>query len=200
MLTIKNQPYNSVWVKADSQEELNRSFMRFTEHYESPNADFRGKIFTIGQLKQWYSITYGADTYHIDWTGFNIPSKTLQYFRQGLFDPLTQEEQNLLDLFRYRHDDFYIIGAQSDSVLRHELAHALYASNIKYRSAIDDYILKHKPILKKISKYIMDKGYCKQVLNDELQAYITDNEDEYIIKNTPQYIIQNINSIYQRHK
>jgi hypothetical protein len=200
MLKVKQQKYNSVWVSADSQEELNITFMRFTESYESPNPRFRNQIFTIGQLKNWYSITYGADTYHKDWIGFNVPSSVLTPFRQGLFDPLIPEEQELLELFRYRHDNFYIIGAQNDSVLRHELAHALYASSIRYKNAIDNYLLKHKSSLKKIGQYIIDKGYCKEVLNDELQAYITDNEDEYIIKNTPKHIIRQVNSIYDQYK
>jgi hypothetical protein len=200
MLKVKQQKYNSVWVSADSQEELTITFMRFSEFYESPNSSFKNNIFTIGQLKNWYSLTYGADTYHKDWTGFNIPSSVLIPFKQGLFDPLIEEERSFLDLFKYRYDNFYIIGAQNDSVLRHELAHALYASSIKYRNSIDTYILKHKSDLKKTSKYIIDKGYCKEVLNDELQAYITDNEDEYIIKNTPKNIIQHINTIYQQYK
>lgn len=200
MLKIKSQPYNSVWIWADSQTELNRSFMRFTEHYESPNPEFKGKIFTLGQLKQWYSITYGADTYHIDWSGFNIPSKVLKPFFQGLFDPLTTEEQNLLDLFKYRDDNFYIIGAQNNSVLRHELAHALYADNLRYQKAINSYLNTNKKNLVKTSKYILDKGYCKEVLNDELQAYITDNDDEFILANTPSRIISGINSIYRKFK
>lgn len=200
MLKIKSQPYNSVWVWADSQAELNRSFMRFTEYYESPNPEFRGKIFTIGQLKRWYSITYGADTYHVDWSGFNIPSKVLNPFIDGLFDPLTDEEQNLLDLFKYRDDNFYIIGAQNNSVLRHELSHALYSNNTGYKKEIDRYILKNKKYLTKTSKYILEKGYCKEVLNDELQAYITDNDDEFIISYTPLRIINGINSIYRKFK
>jgi hypothetical protein len=200
MLKIKNQPYNSVWISAESQAELNLSFMRFTEYYESPNPEFKGKIFTVGQLKRWYSVTYGADTYHIDWSGFNIPSKVLQPFLNGLFDPLTEEEKSLLDLFRYRDDNFYIIGAQNNSVLRHELAHALYSYNSKYKKAIDNYICKNKKYLVRTSKYILEKGYCKEVLNDELQAYITDNDDDYIIDHTPSRIINGINSIYRKYK
>jgi hypothetical protein len=200
MLKIKSQPYNSVWVFADSQTELNLSFMRFTEHYESPNPQFKDNIFTVGQLKRWYSITYGADTYHMDWSGFNIPSTVLKPFREGLFDPLLDEEKSLLELFKYRNDHFYIIGAQNNSVLRHELAHALYSHNQKYKQSIDSYISKNKKALSKTSKYILDKGYCKEVLNDEMQAYITDNEDDFIIANTPTKIIQDINSIYRRFK
>lgn len=199
MLKIKKQPYNSVWISADSQEELATTFMRFQEYYESPNPDFRNKIFTVGQVRSWYSITYGADTYHHDWIGFNFPSKVLIPFKQGLFDPLTDEEKNLLEFFKYRYDDFYIIGAQDKSVLRHELSHALYASNKKYKTEIDILILKNKFKLKKASIYILNKGYCKEVLNDELQAYITDNDDKYIISNTCSKILDKINIIYNKY-
>ena len=119
---------------------------------------------------------------------------------EGLFDPLTSEELNLLNLFKYRNDNFYIIGAQNNSVLRHELAHALYSHNESYRKKIDSYIKQNTKYLYKISKYILEKGYCKDVLNDELQAYITDNDDDFIIKNTPERIINTVNSIYRRHK
>lgn len=200
MLKIKNQPYNSVWISADSQEELGKTFIRFQEHYESPNPNFRGKIFTLGMVREWYSIKYGADTYHHDWTGFNFPSRVLIPFKQGLFDPLTQEETELLNLFKYRSDHFYIMGAQNIDTLRHELCHALYDSNIKYRTEIDNYINKHKKQLAKAKKYILDKGYSREVINDELQAYITDNDDPGIINSTSPHIILDINNIYNKFR
>jgi hypothetical protein len=200
MLKIKSQPYNSVWISADSQEELGRTFIRFQEYYESPNPDFRGKIFTLGMVRQWYSIKYGADTYHHDWTGFNFPSRILLPFKQGLFDPLTVEEIELLNLFKYRHDNFYIMGAQNSATLRHELSHALYDSNEKYRNEIDSYIKKNKRELAKTRKYILDKGYAEEVLNDEIQAYVTDNDDQTIISSTDPHIILDINKIYKKYR
>ena len=199
MINCKQQPYNSVWVWADSQDELGLTFMRFQEHYESANPIFRDNIFTLGQLRHWYSETYGANNYHNTWIGFNFPSKVLKPFKEGLFDPLTIEETRLLDLFRYRKDDFYIIGAQNNSVLRHELSHALYASNIKYKQEIDSFISKNKSKLNRTIKYILGKGYCREVLNDEIQAYITDNEDIEIITNTCPQIIASINQIYKKY-
>lgn len=199
MLNIKSQPYNSVWVWADTQDELGLTFMRYQEFYESANPNFKDKIFTQGQLKRWYSEQYGGNIYHQHWIGFNFPSKVLIPFKEGLFDPLTTEETRLLDLFRYRNDDFYIIGAQNSSVLRHELAHALYASNIKYKKEIDLFIKKNKKKLNKTIKYILDKGYCEDVLNDEIQAYITDNEDVDIINNTCPTVIAGINKIYKKY-
>lgn len=199
MLHCKKQPYNSVWVWADSQEELGLTFMRFQEHYESLNPLFKDNVFTQGQLKRWYSEEYGSNCYHKHWVGFNFPSKVLAPFKEGLFDPLTTEEIRLVDLFKYRKDNFYIIGAQNNSVLRHELSHALYSSNTKYRKEIDEFLYKNRNKLKKVSNYILDKGYCKEVLNDELQAYITDNDDTEIINNLCPFIISGINKIYQKY-
>ena len=198
MINCKQQPYNSVWVWADSQDELGLTFMRFQEHYESANPEFRDKIFTQGQLKRWYSETYGANNYHTTWIGFNFPSKVLIPFREGLFDPLTIEENRLLELFRYRKDNFYIIGAQNNSTLRHELSHALYASNIKYKTEIDNFLRKNQKKLKDTNAYILEKGYCEEVLNDEIQAYITDNDDNKLINITCSSVIAGVNKIYQK--
>jgi hypothetical protein len=196
-LKIKKQPFNSVWICADSQEELGNTFMRFQEYYESPR--FKEQVFTVGQVRSWYSKTYGADTYHLDWTGYNFPSFVLKPFREGLFDPLTNEEKILLDLVRYRHDSFYIIGAQDDATLRHELSHALYSYSVKYKISIDQLCKKNLKDLKKVSKYILDKGYDKSVLNDELQAYITDNDNKFIKENMPKSIIDQFNQLYDYH-
>jgi hypothetical protein len=196
-LTIKKQPFNSIWISADSQEELSNTFLRFQEYYENPK--FKSQIFTLGQLKSWYSITYGADTYVRDWSGFNFPSSVLKPFREGLFDPLTKEEITLLDLLKYRYDNFYIIGAQDQSVLRHELSHALFAYSVKYKIDIDLICQKYKKELKKSIEYILNKGYDESVINDELQAYITDNDNEFLKKHTPQNIIDQINQLYNYH-
>lgn len=198
MLTCKKQPYNSVWIKADSQDELGLTFMRFQEYYESANPQFRNNIFTLGQLRHWYSETYGANDYHISWTGFNFPSKVLVPFKQGLFDPLTSGEQNLLDLLKYRNDNFYIIGAQSNDTLRHELAHALYGYDSEYKKQIDNFINKNKNKVIKVLKHLEQKGYTKDVLYDELQAYVTDNDDTEIINLTCPSVISGINKIYNK--
>ena len=151
MLKIKKQPYNSVWVSADSQRELGETFIRFQEHYESASPEFRNKIFTFGAVKHWYSMEYGADLYSDTWVGFNFPSVVLVPFKQGLFDPLTSEEKELLGLLKYRYDNYYIIGAQNNSTLRHELAHAMYGFNQKYKNEIDNLIKKHKKDFAKAS-------------------------------------------------
>ena len=92
------------------------------------------------------------------------------------------------------------MGAQNEAVLRHELSHALYDSNIKYKTEIDNYIAKNNKSLVKARRYILNKGYSKEVINDELQAYITDNDDPNIIRMTSDRTILDINSIYRRYR
>ena len=199
-LKIQNQPYNSVWISAGSQKELGETFIRFQEYYESNNPIFKNRIFTLGQVKQWYSEKDGFDSYSDYWVGFNLPSVALQPFRSNLFDPLTDYEKELLDALKYRQDDFYIIGAQTKSVLRHELSHALYGHSEQYKTEIDAFIKKNKARFRKTQKYILDKGYCKEVLNDETQAYVTDNDDKFILNNLDPDLISGINKIYHRNK
>jgi hypothetical protein len=195
-LKLKKQPFNSVWISASSKKELADTFIRFQEHYENPK--FKSQIFTLGQLKSWYSTNYGADTYHEDWSGFNFPSNVLKPFREGLFDPLTQEEQKLLHLLRYRHDNFYIIGAQDDVTLRHELSHALYHYSVKYKISVDQLCKKYQKELRKVATHILNLGYDKSVLNDELQAYITDNDD-FIKENVDSSIFDQFIQLYKYH-
>jgi hypothetical protein len=200
MLKLKKQPYNSIWVSADSQKELGETFIRFQEYYESPSKKYRNKIFTVGDIKNYYSLQYGADLYSDLWIGFNFPSSVLIPFKQGLFDPLTSQEKELLGLLKYRNDKFYIIGAQNNSTLRHELSHAMYGYDSRYKNEIDIYISKNKKGFNKVSKHILKKGYDKSVLNDELQAYITDNDDDFIRSNLDPNLINGILSIYKRYR
>lgn len=200
MLTLKKQPYNSVWVKADTQKELGETFIRFQEYYESPNDKIRGQYFTLGFVKNYYSTLYGCDNYSTTWTGFNFPSYVLQPFYQGWFDPLTSYEQELLNLLKYRNDKFYVIGAQTEATLRHELAHALYIYSASYQIAIKKYIDRHKEDFQIVIDKMVEKGYSEDVAIDEIQAYTTDNDDKLILENLKPIHIAEINNIYRTHK
>lgn len=197
MLKIKKQIFNSILVSADSKKELAETMMRFQEYYESPV--WQGKIFTRGQFLNWYSTEYGANTYAADWSGFNFPSIILEPFKKGLFDPLTNNEKKLIKLLRYRNDDFYIIGANSSDVLKHELCHALYYTNKEYRSEVEGLLNKNKNKIKHLIKHLLEMGYCEGVLLDEVQAYVLDGT--YLQENNievPEEIINNIKKIYKR--
>lgn len=199
MLYLKKTPYNSYCVSADSNKELARSFMRFQEYYESPNDAFRGKIFTVGQYRSWYEKQYGWFSYETDWTGFNIHSYVLDPFKEGLFDPLLPEETNLVSLFvNAPSDKFYIIGANSDDVLHHELNHALYAYSKDYANEVNKVFDANLEYIKYALDHLLNKGYCKYLLYDELQSYILDNDKEIIslIKYSP--VIYSLHRLYSQ--
>lgn len=160
-------------VQADSPETLARIFLRFQEHYESP--EWKGKIFTIGQFREWYSTKYGQNSYETDWSGFNIPSYVLEPFIKGLFDPLTALEQELVDFFKYRTDKFYIIGAQEEnhSALEHEICHALFYTDETYRNAVQKLLKTYKRHLKDVYAYVSSMMYHQSVWDDEVHAYVS---------------------------
>jgi hypothetical protein len=164
-------------VNTTDSVSLGSVFLRFQEYYESP--EWRGKIFTIGQFRAWYSEKYGHNSYEKDWSGFNIPSYVLKPFIQGLFDPLTPLEQQFLELFRYRTDDFYIIGASSEdtSTLDHEICHGLYYTCEPYRKAVQSTLKTNSKHLKPVYEFVSGMMYDKSVWDDEVHAYICANPD-----------------------
>jgi len=196
MFTVKQLKFNAVLVQAETNVILSKTFLRFQEYYESP--EFKNRIFTIGQIKNWYSQKYGADTYIKDWTGFNFPSQVLNPFRQGLFDPLTRYEKCFIDLFKYRHDSFYIIGANDESTIRHELSHAMFSYSMQYRTQINQLCKTYAKQLKPLKEFLLQKGYHQDVINDELQAYITDN-DELAKSKLDETIIDKFNKTYAQY-
>lgn len=129
----------------DSQQNIASTFCRFQEHYESPN--FREKIFSLEEFQKWYiqnspnGRKTGDFTYYSDWNGFNIPSSTLQPFYDGRFNPLSDAEKRILDMFENETGVFYIIGIHKgtekiDQLLRHETAHGLFYTNDDYRTQV----------------------------------------------------------------
>jgi hypothetical protein len=187
---------NTIVISSDSQIELGKTFIRFQEYYESPNPKFKNNIFTLGEYKYWYSKEYGADTYFTDWVGFNFPSQVLEPFRKGLFDPLTVYEKRLLNLLKYRDDDFYVVGANNSKILKHEISHALYYTNKNYQKNINNILTKNTKYLKKLKKFLLDKGYHPSVLHDEIQAYIISNDD-FFVNNVSNNIVKSIHNLYK---
>jgi hypothetical protein len=174
MLKIKKQIFNSFLVSSDSQKELGQTMMRFQEYYENPF--WQGKIFSVKKFLEWYKKEYGTKTYYKDWHGFNFPSTVLKPFIDGLFNPLTKKEKELIEFFKGKKGDYYIIGANEKDILEHELCHALYYTNKKYRESIKKVVSKNEPQLKSLKQYLIKLGYSKSVIVDEIQAYILDGD------------------------
>lgn len=162
---------------------LSATFLRFQEHFESP--EFRNKIFSLGEYKDWYRKSMGAGefNYYESWAGFNVPDYTFNAFTEGRFNPLAPQEQALLELVAKLPQPFYIIGTagrDNGEYLRHEIAHGLFHVNPDYRKEVLA-ILKPLPT-RPIKQHLKEIGYCNAVLTDEVHAYLGDSLD-YLAEN-----------------
>ena len=143
---------------APNRYELNSTFMRLQEFYESPNPKFRGKAFTHEQYMDWYAYCDDKPTdhdaatfsYFEDWSGFNVPGNVVcKFFQSDAFWlDMWKKERKLWELLAptvSRHgESFYLIGTFAEDsgdisrkdvgeIVAHEIAHSLWYLSPVYR-------------------------------------------------------------------
>jgi hypothetical protein len=166
------------------------TFCRAQEFYESCFKQIRGKKFTMIEFMRLYT-KHNKEvlfTYPEDWEGFNIPGKVLtDHFRLGIDDPNTYDKL-MNDLYHRAKrivgsDHFYFIGSSGEctETLDHELCHAFYYLDKNYKKKVNIILKSLVPSAKdKITKRLLSLGYCKKVLLDELNAYLTIDSKEIL--------------------
>lgn len=165
----------------ENQYEITSTFLRFQEYYESP--EFRGKVFTLKKFMEWYSKGKSSFSYYTDWNGFNIPSYVLRPFYEGKFDPLSEKEKQLLELFKNDSEPFYVIGIHGkaeDSILKHEIAHGIFYNLPLYKKQVLEVIRQFDT--DEMRKELIEKGYCNEVLDDEINAYAIATGKKFMAK------------------
>ena len=155
-----------------TQYELAMTFLRFQEHYESPNPKFRGHVFTFEEYVDWYIQTYSGFTYYKDWGGFNVPSYAIDAVRS--FPCLSKREEFLIKLVdsKIKAKQYYLIGTfgkTSYQTLKHEVCHGMFYCCPEYKEIVSKTVKKYN--MKKLRDVLLNIGYCKEVLVDEIQAY-----------------------------
>jgi hypothetical protein len=167
------------FIRFDDARTASETFMRFQEHYESP--EFAGKIFSREEFEAWYSAQKGGTfTYFTDWTGFNIPSRVVEPFADGRFDPLSRHEALLVQALRNVEGPFYVIATADEKAVEHEIAHGLFTTNPSYRKAI--LAILATTDLEPVFRVLEGRGYMEGVYLDEAHAHLLDGGykfDEY---------------------
>ncbi len=183
----------------NTKEDLASTFLRFQEHYESP--EFQGKIFSLDEFKEWYSQGKSSFSYYTDWSGFNIPSRILDPFLEGKFHPLTVREEQFLDLFKGYDSPFYIIGLSKETsevdfrdILKHETAHALFTLVPQYRESVLFEIRKYDT--SKIKEKIKALGYAETVLEDETHAYALSGSRQIPMSDFPAALVVSLDALF----
>lgn len=145
--------------------------LRFTE-IDNPNFEISGRRKFLNTFKQ----VYGDNRAEDQWDGFLMPSRDLQSFYDGHWNPLTRKEKEFLNKFKNINNDFYVIAVSPEScptTIRHELAHAFWETKPLYRRKV-------KAVLKKVNlnpifKILRETGYPEKLLLDEAQAVLSSN-------------------------
>lgn len=181
---VLHPKYQIFEIVADKSDPLPQIFLRPQEHYD--NKTFKNKIFTISEIGKWYS-GMGDFSMYGHGSGFNAPDYAFKKFLDGSFNPLSVEEEWLLNNIRQSVDfnkPYYIIGYYNgtDSVRKHELAHALYYLSREYRSGVNKILsgIESNPAFSSLYKFLKSQHYDKSVYSDEIHAYIIGDKKEMI--------------------
>lgn len=190
MKSTISEPFRDIFhLSFENTEEMAQAFLRFQEHYESP--EFRGKIFTLDEFKAWYiaqstdSERRGEFTYYDDWQGFNVPSHVFEPFFEGKFDPLSKAESALLDAFKqHREKVFYVIASSrseedNERTSIHETGHGFFHVSAEYRESVLSIIRDIDADTKKAIDALLATfgGYHPAVFDDETHAYLLTDRD-----------------------
>ena len=162
-------------------------FIRAQEFYESPCKRFKNNKFSIWDYARWYSRKTGCFSYPKDFVGFNLPLVVAKkcYDVNDMETPYDLEMRDLVNELFVNGTKQYLIGAESfkGSTFDHELAHALYYTDIEYKNEMDDLTKElSKKSLGVFRKNLRRIGYNSSVVRDEIQAYMGTEINEKICK------------------
>lgn len=196
----KEQISSKVWViYGTEQPDVARAFVRFQEYYE--NAKLKGERgLVVNDIDKWWEQHRDKDEkelYYTYWVGFNVPGKVILDlirscdFRSGFsvtdflahpnrYPRWHNDETEFLglleDLTVDQINESYFVGMwqESTDVLDHEIAHAFFATISAYKAEQMWNISQFpKDLYKDISGKLIDLGYHPDVINDEVQAYLS---------------------------
>jgi hypothetical protein len=179
-----NEIYDNIYhCIIDDRYDLAMTFCRIQEFYESSFSEIRGKVFSMIEFQRMYSKKYGegAFTYTNDWAGFNVPSTVIWNLYYGSkikdFNEYDLVFQKIIDEISFKNTEkYYLIGTMSEDTetINHEVAHAFYCLNPKYRSKSNKILSKlDKGTYQQLEKVLVSIGYTKKVIKDEINAYLS---------------------------
>ena len=184
---IKEIRPNIFAISVKSKYERAMLFCRVQEFYESPSEKFRGKRFGIWDYFRWYAGKKGCFSYPSDWSGFNLPLVVAK----KCCDTSPCETPYDLVMSEIVSETFsngkrqYLIGVENtkDSLFKHEMAHALYYTDLGYKEEMDS-ITESLPknVLDSLKKNLKGLGYDQTVFKDEVQAYLSTEQNPVICK------------------
>jgi hypothetical protein len=174
-------------VTIQDEYDLAMTFCRLQEYYESPFKQIRGKTFEMDEFQRMYAKKFGDGvfTYPADWGGFNVPGNVVDEFMSVTFPDwgnkydcvISDIHWNITEEYESYNETrlYYLIGARpkDKDTINHEICHALYYLDKDYKFRVD-YIISSldTKLLNHFKSELLDQGYSKGVLIDEVNAYM----------------------------
>lgn len=154
------------------------TFMRLQEFYESPFKNIKGQFFTLEEYMDAHQKRFGTFDYCDKWLGFNVPGDVvLKFYETYMFNLRPREiklYQEILKKVKFP-GIFYIIGVCDDETIDHEVAHGFFYLNEEYRKEVIALVnALPKDFKQRFTKALKAKGYCDEVIIDEIHAYSID--------------------------
>ena len=202
---------NLYHIAMDNQYELTSTFLRLQEFYESPYENIKGRYFSLEEYMDSYAKDQGNFTYTEDWNGFNVPGNIVVNFFTLYSYRLLKKEINLFKLLidiipNFFSGNFYLIGTHKNvnDLIDHEMAHGMFYLKEEYKK--ETLILNkenhhYSPLKDKLCEY----GYCDEVIEDEIQAYMGTSSISYLRKKFKNIefdkeIIKKYRKLFKRYK
>lgn len=172
-----------------TQYDVSMHFVRAQEFYECPDDRFRGKPFRLIDFMRWYAVeregAKGYFNYVTEWEGYNIPKHVFhKLFEQhgipdeNAYDRTMRAVYDTLNGLVGEGEPWYLVGCTEGSgCLEHEVAHGLWYVRPEYRSEVLGHIermeVEHPSAHRAVRAALLAEGYTHEVLDDELQAYLS---------------------------
>ena len=175
-------------IEFPTRKEMTLTMFRIQEFYEGKEG-IKGCYFTPDQFIDAYSDEKGDIDYFSYWDGFNVPTDIIFDFAKKFTMPemgrvgLSIRECNIIkEIYEniQEQSGYLITIVEGDEItLKHEMAHAYFFTDAEYRGAAL-VILSSIPLVirEKLRQALLKSDYCEEVVNDEIQAYLTAYDKE----------------------
>lgn len=175
-----------VHLRFATQSEMCNAMARVAEYYEGDDR-WRGKRFNLERdFVPWYAAKHGGVyTYESDWFGYNIPGHIVLEYLNVFAEDLRYYDriiaQSIKGLGR-----FYVIATFRDEEFTHELAHAMWYLDDRYRFIARqhvEHLRKEVPeFVRRLELWLFTRGYSPTVYDDEINAYMSTTPHAYWVE------------------
>ena len=146
---------------------------RLSEFAESPYKEIRGKDFDFDVFVDKYSDDEGNLDFFSFWNGFNLTIHDMKAWIECR-EKYSLRENKLFEFLGVESFEYLVTYVKGDDLtLRHELAHALFETDVVYRFAVIE-IIKRIPlsIRSRLEKALLKIKYSKDVIVTEINSYL----------------------------